>query len=171
MLYAMYFVLNDATGNRESDLGLLEDLLPAELAAFLAPSGTEWDAPVVGQAFETPAIPGVVGSMDEVVAASNDHTQAGVLKAEALVGSNNWAVAGSRTADGRAILANDMHLGMAVPNTWYRAMLEWPAGDGCGLNHRLVGVTLPGSPAVRDGQQHTGCLGLSPTRRATGRIS
>jgi penicillin amidase len=148
VLYAMYFVLNDDTGNRESDLGLLEDLLPPEMAAFLAPLGTEWDAPVVGEAFETPPIPGVEVPLDEAEAASNDSTQAGVLKAKALVGSNNWAVGASRTADGRAILANDMHLGMAVPNTWYRALLEWPAEDGCGASHRLIGVTLPGSPAI-----------------------
>ena len=148
VLYAMYFVLNDDTGDRESDLGLLEDLLPAELAAFLAPPGTQWDAPVVGAAFETPAIPGAVGSIDEAVAASNDRAQADALEAEALIGSNNWAVGGTLTADGRAILANDMHLGMAVPNTWYRAMLEWPADDGCGSGHRMIGVTLPGSPAV-----------------------
>jgi penicillin amidase len=147
-LYAMYFVLNDDTGDRESDLGLLEDLLPAELAAFLAPLGTEWDAPVVGEAFETPPIPGVEVPLGEAVAASHDGAVAGVLKAEALVGSNNWAIGGSQTDDGRAILANDMHLGMAVPNTWYRAMLEWPAEDGCGAVHRLIGVTLPGSPAV-----------------------
>ncbi len=148
VLYAMYFVLNDSRGNRESDLGLLEDLLPADLAEFLTPPGTEWDAPVVGSVFETPAIPGVVDSTDEIVAASINGTQAGELKAETLAGSNNWAVGGSRTGDGRAILANDMHLGMTVPNTWYRAMLEWPAGDGCGSRHRLIGVTLPGSPAV-----------------------
>jgi len=148
VLYAMYFVLNDDTGDGESDLGLLEDLLPAELAAFLAPLGTEWDAPIVGEAFETPPIPGVEIPPGEAVAASHDGFQAGELKAEALVGSNNWAVGGSRTDDGRAILANDMHLGMAVPNTWYRAMLEWPAEDGCGSGHRLIGVTLPGSPAV-----------------------
>ncbi|MFC2144374.1 penicillin acylase family protein [Acidobacteriota bacterium] len=148
VLYAMYFVLNDDTGDGESDLGLLEDLLPAEMAAFLAPLGTEWDAPVVGEAFETPPIPDVEVPLDEAVAASHDGALAGDLKAEALVGSNNWAVGGSLTADGRAILANDMHLGMAVPNTWYRALLEWPAEDGCGSGHRLIGVTLPGSPAV-----------------------
>ena len=148
VLYAMFFVLNDDTGDRESDLGLLEDLLPAEMAAFLAPAGTEWDAPVLGPAFETPAIPGVVVPIGEAEVASNDRAQARALDAEALVGSNNWAVAGSRTDDGRAILANDMHLGMAVPNTWYRAMLEWPAEDGCGSGHRMIGVTLPGSPAV-----------------------
>ena len=148
MLYAMYFVLNDDTGDAESDRGLLEDILGPEMAAFLAPLGTEWDAPVVGEVFETPQIPGVEIPAGGVEAASNHRAQAGFLKAEALVGSNNWAVGGSCTADGRAILANDMHLGMAVPNTWYRAMLEWPAEDGCHGNHRLVGVTLPGSPAL-----------------------
>ena len=147
VVYAMYFVLNDATGSRESDLGLLQDLLPAELAEFLAPTGTEWDAPIVGEAFETGPIPGSVDGFTGVRAANPD-AESDPVELAALVGSNNWAVAGSRTVDGRAILANDMHLGMAVPNTWYRAMLEWPAADGCGSGHRLIGVTLPGSPVV-----------------------
>jgi penicillin amidase len=151
VLFAMYFVLNDDTGDRESDLGLIEDILPAEMAAFLAPLGTEWDAPVVGEAFETPPIPGVEMPSDEAAAASHEVAPACDLKAQALVGSNNWAVGGTLTDDGRAILANDMHLGMAVPNTWYRALLEWPTEDGCGSVHRLIGVTLPGSPAVAAG--------------------
>ncbi len=147
VVFAMYFVLNDATGSRESDLGLLQDLLPAELAEFLAPTGTEWDAPIVGKAFETGPIPGSVDGFTGVRAADPD-AESDPVELAALVGSNNWAVAGSRTVDGRAILANDMHLGMAVPNTWYRAMLEWPAADGCDSGHRLIGVTLPGSPVV-----------------------
>ena len=40
-----------------------------------------------------------------------------------MVGSNNWAVAGARAADGGALVANDMHLGLRVPNIWYRARL------------------------------------------------
>jgi penicillin amidase len=146
--YAMYFVLNDATGRSESDLGLLEDLLPAELAEFLAPPGTEWDAPIVGEAFETGSIPGAMERVTGAQAAASLHVEPDSAEFAALVGSNNWAVAGSRTADGRAILANDMHLGMAVPNTWYRAALEWPAKDGCGPTHRMVGVTTPGGPVV-----------------------
>jgi penicillin amidase len=62
------------------------------------------------------------------------------FEAEAL-GSNNWAVAGRLAADGGALIANDMHLGIRVPNTWYRAAWEWP-------DHRLYGVTLPGVPAM-----------------------
>ena len=60
------------------------------------------------------------------------------------IGSNNWAVSGALTPDGRAIVANDMHLFIRVPNTWYRASMEWPT-------HRLIGVTLPGVPALVTG--------------------
>jgi penicillin amidase len=69
----------------------------------------------------------------------------GVAEREA-IGSNSFAVAGRLTADGRALLANDMHLTIRVPNTWYRASLEWP--DPSGELHRLTGVTLPGVPTV-----------------------
>lgn len=55
--------------------------------------------------------------------------------------SNAWAVAGSKTADGRAILANDMHTGISVPNIWYRCRIKWNEGD-------VAGVVLPGTPLI-----------------------
>ncbi|MHB8079943.1 MAG: penicillin acylase family protein, partial [Candidatus Krumholzibacteriia bacterium] len=60
-------------------------------------------------------------------------------------GSNNWALAGFRARDGGALVANDMHLGLGVPNIWYRAVLTWPRP---GTPRRLVGVTLPGVPGL-----------------------
>lgn len=63
------------------------------------------------------------------------------------IGSNSWAISGRLTNDGRALLANDMHLTVRVPNTWYRASLEWQDGPNTSP-HRLIGVTLPGVPAV-----------------------
>ena len=63
------------------------------------------------------------------------------------IGSNNWAISGRLTSDGRALLANDMHLTVRVPNTWYRAAFEWQDGPNAS-RHRLIGVTLPGVPAV-----------------------
>lgn len=62
------------------------------------------------------------------------------------VGSNNWAVAGSRSDSGAAIVANDMHLGLQLPVIWYRSALQFP--DGKGGQRRVVGVTLPGAPVV-----------------------
>lgn len=58
-----------------------------------------------------------------------------------IAGSNNWVVAGSKTFDGRAIIANDMHLGLNIPNVWYPAALSY------GAQH-VHGVTLPGVPGV-----------------------
>ena len=58
--------------------------------------------------------------------------------------------------DGRPLLANDMHLTIRVPNTWYRASLEWPEPTDAKQPHRLTGVTLPGVPAVVVGSNTRG---------------
>jgi penicillin G amidase len=55
--------------------------------------------------------------------------------------SNNWAVAGSRTASGSPILANDPHLPHLAPSIFYLAHL---AGDG----YDVIGATFPGVPLV-----------------------
>ncbi len=57
------------------------------------------------------------------------------------LGSNNWAVAPSRSADGHALLANDPHLDLGLPNVWYPASLDAP-------DYRALGMTLPGTPGV-----------------------
>lgn len=56
-------------------------------------------------------------------------------------GSNAWVVAGSMTASGKPILANDPHLEFSMPSTWHMVHLRAP-----GLN--VSGVALPGVPAV-----------------------
>src|SRR4030095_16238245 len=66
----------------------------------------------------------------------------------AAVGSNNFAISGRLTADGGALVANDMHLTLRVPNTWYRAAFEWPDPSNSNEPNRLIGVTLPGVPAI-----------------------
>ncbi len=86
---------------------------------------------------------------------------------EAVVGSNNFAVAAPLTADGRALVANDMHLMVRVPNTWYRAVLEWPSADGS--PSRLMGLTLPGAPTLVTGSNATRRLGVHQHLRRLGR--
>ena len=56
-------------------------------------------------------------------------------------GSNNWAVSGRLTRDGRAILASDPHLQLQLPGSWYRIRMEWP-------DHDLVGLSIPGIPGI-----------------------
>jgi penicillin G amidase len=69
---------------------------------------------------------------------------------EAVPGSNAFAIAGTHTASGVALLANDMHLDLGVPNIWFRASLEWSDGSpgAAAASHRVTGVTLPGTPLV-----------------------
>ncbi len=152
---AMFLTLQGELAAQESGLGLMHELLPPALFEFLAPRGTEWDAPLEGQPFGQPSTPGpdVVDLRRSAPrAATRAATPAPVgwgeapADAELAYGSNNWAVAGTHTAHGGALLADDMHLGLGVPNTWYRASLVFP-GEGGG-ERRVTGVMLPGSAFV-----------------------
>jgi penicillin amidase len=55
--------------------------------------------------------------------------------------SNSWVIAGSRTASGKPILANDPHLVLRAPSLWYLAGLHAPGLD-------VVGASIPGVPAI-----------------------
>ena len=162
-VYAMYFELNDEAGRRESVRGLLHHILGAEMYEFLAPWGTEWDAPVVGQPFETPPVPApeVLDLRRRPVAL---RPAARADRAfEAAGGSNNWALAGRHTAHGGALLANDMHLGHAVPNIWYRASLVYPDPEEAPAELRVTGITLPGTPLVVVGSNGRVAWGFTNT--------
>ncbi|WP_019946452.1 penicillin acylase family protein [Hymenobacter aerophilus] len=60
---------------------------------------------------------------------------------DAELGSNNFALAGSRTASGKPLLANDPHLQLNLPSIWYQVQLNSPGQN-------VYGVTIPGAPAV-----------------------
>jgi penicillin amidase len=70
--------------------------------------------------------------------------------------SNEWAIAGSRTASGKPILANDPHLGLEAPILWYLARVVTPDDD-------LKGATVPGLPAVLLGQNNHIAWGFTTT--------
>jgi penicillin amidase len=64
--------------------------------------------------------------------------------------SNEWVVSGAHSVSGKPLLANDPHLGLSFPGTWYLARLVGPGFD-------IRGATSPGSPAVVLG--HNGTIG------------
>ena len=138
---AMAFLLNDSEGAREARTAALETALPEELARFLNPPGTGADAPLVGGPFPTPEIPAPDVFGREAFRRAPDPAADPPGAPPAVSGSNSWAVAAERTADGAPLLASDMHLPLAVPGTWYRAELRF--GET-----RLAGLTLPGVPAL-----------------------
>lgn len=57
------------------------------------------------------------------------------------VGSNDWVVDGTKTVTGKPLLANDPHLGINMPSTWYEIGLR-------GGNLNVIGFSFPGYPGV-----------------------
>ncbi|HZY98367.1 MAG TPA: penicillin acylase family protein [Candidatus Baltobacteraceae bacterium] len=57
------------------------------------------------------------------------------------VGSNEWAAGAAHSSTGRALLANDPHLGLSIPGVWYLADLRAPG-------FHAAGATLAGVPAI-----------------------
>jgi penicillin amidase len=66
-------------------------------------------------------------------------------------GSNNWAVAASRSASGAPLVSNDMHLSLSIPDIWYEAVLHAPGTSG-NFSIDVEGFTLPGIPWVLAGR-------------------
>jgi penicillin G amidase len=70
------------------------------------------------------------------------------------VGSNNWVVHGSRTASGKPLLANDMHLELTVPGVWFENHLV-------GGDFNVTGITMPGVPMVIAGHNRQVAWGFT----------
>ena len=70
-------------------------------------------------------------------------------------GSNNWAASSSRTENGMAILANDMHLELNAPGIWYQLHQVVPGK----LN--VTCVVLPGQPFVVCGHNEDVAWGMT----------
>jgi penicillin amidase len=157
--------LQDVHGEYERMLAAIQDTYGRTVLDFLVPRGTEFDAALDESTLPQPPVPGpaVIDLRRQKPSAAADTGVRLVRRdepAEELVpGSNALALAGHRSAGGAALLANDMHLGLRVPNIWYRASLEWsedrsspapqaPNPEPRRAPRRVTGVTLPGLPLV-----------------------
>ncbi|MGE5643125.1 MAG: penicillin acylase family protein [Byssovorax cruenta] len=63
------------------------------------------------------------------------------------IGSNSWAVAGSRTTTGMPLLANDPHLSIQMPSIWFQIGMHCkPKSDACPFE--VAGFSFAGVPGV-----------------------
>ncbi len=184
--YAMVLDLQDSHGGYERTLMTLRDVYGEAALNFFAPLVTPGDAALDGSTAPLASIPGprainlrppkvgVVLRSRPAVSATPPPRRAeesGPHPAdsfpfpprdpEEIPGSNAFALAGAHTASGAALLANDIHLGHAVPNIWYRASFEFGG-------RRVTGLTLPGAPAMVVGSNGDVAWGLTASVTDTG---
>jgi penicillin amidase len=140
-------------GNMDSEIVrslLAADLTPDQLAD-LYPSYPA-DHPVItggeyGIAHTVPAAPPVTTELVAEAAARFEDLDRWLPGGDAGIGSNSWAIAGSRTASGAPILANDPHLASQIPSIWYQIGLHCTAtGPDC--PYRVAGFSFAGAPGV-----------------------
>ena len=155
LVYLTMFQMLHEDGNEELRRGAIKAGLPKELYEFLVWPGDRGDVPLTPdrEGVLVPPIPGpaLIDLRKDIVVSPPVTDPAHLSPVESgkenptdeLGGqnSNNWAIAGSLTSHGGAIVANDPHLMLQVPNIWYRAVLQWPGVD-------VGGLTLPGLPGV-----------------------
>ena len=152
---AMFMDLNDERAVRDQQRGLIARILPAEVLHWLDPWGSPWDAPMVGEPRAAVPIPGPeLLSIRDVTVAFQSVNEVGPAP---VLGSNNWAVSGDLTASGRAMVTNDMHLGLNVPNIYYR--VRFITKDSAAVD--VTGVSLPGAPMIVAGSNGQVAWGLT----------
>lgn len=142
ILLEMFHVLN-GTDDEERMKTVMAESLPSEVVAFLVPETDPYTDVLLGrQAPASSAIPAqALAALRRPVDHRHVHRTSMVRFGKSGLGSNGWAVRGAKTADGRSILANDMHLDLTVPNIFYRIQLRYEQVE-------LTGLVVPGIPVV-----------------------
>nr|WP_200942226.1 penicillin acylase family protein [Angustibacter sp. Root456] len=76
------------------------------------------------------------------------------------IGSNSWVVSGEHTATGKPWLANDPHLGPAIPSIWYQMGLHCrTVSSQCPFD--VAGFTFSGTPGVIIGHNNRVAWGFT----------
>jgi len=154
VVYAFYTMLSN-NEVYERPQAVLEATLPPDVYAFLTPSTARFDRPLFASSDDPTG-----GYRPQPIPASAPAGRAPalprrvVLSPPAGAASNQWAVGAARGAGGVAIVANDPHLGLRLPNVFHRAELYF--------GERAVrGVGIPGVPGIVIGATNGLAWGLT----------
>ncbi len=143
-----FYTMLSNNDSYERPQGVMHAVLPPALYEFLTPSTSRFDRPVLGSSPSDPTggyvpLPIPAAGVVDLRQRRAPPRDAAPRVQPPLLGpaSNNWAVDATRGAGGRALVANDPHLSLRLPNIFYRVELEWP-------ERALRGVSIPGLPGV-----------------------
>ncbi len=150
VFYAMVLELQKPTGVYEQTLSTLRDVMAEASVDYFNPVIGPNDSTFDGTTRPLRAVPSeriLDLRPNEVILEPEDSVSRFEPAPDRLtIGSNAFVVTGAQTEHGAGLLAGDPHLGLKVPNTWYRAQLNYGLEDGS--PHRVEGVSLPGVPGI-----------------------
>ncbi|MGH8497830.1 MAG: penicillin acylase family protein [Methylococcales bacterium] len=128
---------NIETERRERAATVMKAVLPLRVSTFLTPRSDGFIDRMIGSVSRLP-LP--IEDLAKLIRRSEKLS--GLLSDPPPPrGSNAWVVGPAKSRSGHAVLANDMHLDLGVPNLWYRAELHYGQAQ-------LYGLTLPGVPVL-----------------------
>jgi penicillin amidase len=136
---AFYLAMSETLARTAHDipLGNAYTLFGPETFDLLYPNRNPYDIPVIPDSLEMEYTPGVreLPLHGQLPAPSlplwgyADYLPPG----QAGIGSNNWALAPERTANGHAILCNDPHLALTLPSIWLEMQITLPQSTAYGV--------------------------------------
>lgn len=133
-------------GFQEHMATVMQRALPPKVFAFLTPESDCYNeslAPRDPARCAADTVP--VEDIEKLLGEAAESRVTGLVGSpETPFGSNAWVVGRDKTRDGRAIVANDMHVALTAPNIWYRVELDYRSA-------KLTGLTAPGLPMVVTG--------------------
>jgi len=157
VVLGMFDMLTGWAKDYERMATVMEAALDPKVMRFFTPDSDRYtDGVGVGKA-RRPPLPLPGRELQALLPGRGGEKLGGLVRAsQFLAGSNGWLVAPGKTWDGRAMLANDMHLALQVPNIWYRAEIH--VGDAW-----LAGISLPGVPLFISGSNGQVAWGFTNT--------
>ncbi len=167
VIAAMALQLQRTDGEPELSRAVVRDTFEPAVADFLLSAADDLEAALDGSTVPAPTLPPTPGAAPaagaallpavepastdakrdtDFAAAANPWLALLAAPRDAASGSNAFALRGQRGERPVALLANDLHLPLALPNTWYRAEIVWRPTPR--TVRTLNGITLPGFPLL-----------------------
>lgn len=154
VVFAFYTMLSNNEAY-ERPQAIMEATLDADTYAFLTPSTTRFDRPLFTSADDpTGGYQPLPLPEQAVGAAAPGGPRQVVMLPPAGGASNQWAVGAARGSGDVAIVANDPHLGLRLPNVFHRAELYF-------AGRALRGLGIPGVPGIVIGATEELAWGLT----------
>lgn len=140
-----------------------------EVRKALGPAGTDALYPATDPRYDVPTDGTAPGSIARLPDLPHARAMTAAREVEPArerppVGSNAWIAGAARTANGRAMLANDPHLDLAIPGIWYLVEASAP-----GMH--VAGAALAGTPGVTLGHNEHLAWGVTAGEAAAMQVT